>query len=423
MTEFNTSDCWTPHIHRQMVKETSQELWRYIQKNARVAEAEDVFLTLSRISEQDLRSLSQIHFLLSEEVEHLATEIAPAILNRLSKTSHSEMKTTRGAVRGRVQWSKTYTTRAATGDSSLFVTHLRSSIFDLPENQVFLFLMKQISHLAKKITDTEWDDESDFEEELKSHKWMDRVSSHGKQCLKWLRNPFVTQITEVPTLTERMLEQTEKARGSGYTRLARVARQYMQCQQQPLVYLESQRRGRVLEPLNRDKLFELAVLFKILTFAQNKGWMERQASLIGGGEGVVSLCSKNHSTLTIYYQGIPEAFEKNSRYKELMQNHGLRNRMRQPDIVLQWSHAEEETFRYCIVEVKRSDKRDYLVDGAYKVFGYLKDFENAWNPQNRAQALLVGWAGISPHPTTAQQDVYLTAWSDLETTLESVFPE
>ncbi len=57
-----------------------------------------------------------------------------------------------------------------------------------------------------------------------------------------------------------------------------------------------------------------------------------------------------------------------------MNEYGLGEKLRRPDIVLSFQYGTITTINY-IVEVKRSMRRSYLVDGAYKLLGYLKDFE------------------------------------------------
>ena len=98
---------------------------------------------LTKLGAKDLKLLGSIYFLLSEEVEGLINEIAPAILKKLSKITAKETRVYKGDVRGKINWSKTYKERYAFGgDPSLFVCIQKSSEFDLPENRLLLYYRK-----------------------------------------------------------------------------------------------------------------------------------------------------------------------------------------------------------------------------------------------------------------------------------------
>ena len=144
------SDCWNKSIHNQISQFTSKMLWRFIQNNAKENEAEETVIKLTGLSKKDIRLLADIRLLLSKDIKHLIENIAPKIINRLSKDSINIIVRDRNQVRGKIDWQKTISVRAVAGnDISLFVYTKMSQIYDLPENRLFLFLIKQVFEKAR----------------------------------------------------------------------------------------------------------------------------------------------------------------------------------------------------------------------------------------------------------------------------------
>ena len=53
------NDSWTEQEHKYILQQTNKELWRFIQKNASVASAEDIFVNLTGVSKRNLQLLSE----------------------------------------------------------------------------------------------------------------------------------------------------------------------------------------------------------------------------------------------------------------------------------------------------------------------------------------------------------------------------
>ena len=101
-----------------------------------------------------------------------------------------------------------------------------------------------------------------------------------------------------------------------------------------------------------------------------------------------------------------------------MDKYGLSDKLRRPDIVLEAKNGTKRN--YYIIEVKRSDKRSYLVDGAYKLFGYLKDFENVQNSETKLYGLLVGWSNIKDQDVFQENQIYISSWKNLTQTFDFI---
>lgn len=413
------SDCWSKEIHEKMVRTASKDLWRFIQNNAAERSAEDLFLELTKLSYEDIQKLARIHFLLSNEVQHLVNVVAPSILNRLSKTSINEMHMERGRVNGHIRWDKTYCARAVNGgDPSLFVYSQRSPIFDLPENKVLLYLLYHISRESQKIVDFDLEQNIFEIEEENKLKWTNKIETTSYKISKLLKNPYLKKIGIVHGLTEKLISSAQKARGQWYSELSDTAELYYKFENYTLQYLKIKIHDKILQPLNRDTLYEISVLFKTINTFKNSGWNEKKAGLIGGGHNIVSILEKNGTNIKIYYQGIPESFKNESKYGELMKNYGLSSRLRRPDIVVESSSVEKK--RYFIIEVKRSSRREYLVDGAYKILGYLKDFEKTKNNDTDLKGILVGWDKIQNQKYDPESEVYITSWKGIQEILSGM---
>ncbi|UOO43812.1 hypothetical protein I0292_26560 (plasmid) [Priestia megaterium] len=411
-------DCWEPNNYQEIIQFSSSQFWRFIQKNAKEVSPTNLFLDLTKLSSKDLARLSSLHFILSEEIKDFVYITAPQILNRLSKSTINELKESQGRIRGRVHWHKTYTYRYANGgDSSLYICSQRSSIFDLTENRVLLYLLNKVFLTAKSFSRIELSDKHfDFEVE-NSQKWIKQVEEIGHQCYQLLRNPYIKEIKEIYDLNDRHIEDTEKRRSKWYKDLSDVARNYLHSLESPLFYLRKSLSNKVFEPLNKDTLYEIAVLFRIIGCANMEGWNEVKLSLIGNGSKVISELKKNNQTLRIYYQGLPTEFAKISKYGKLMSSYGLSNKLRRPDMIMEF--IEDNQRRYCIVEVKRSKNRSYLVDGAYKLLGYLKDYEEVKNV-SKVQGVLVGWSNINRGSVSSDNEIYMAIWSNLDQIISAI---
>lgn len=412
-------DCWSADIHKSIAETTSADLWRYIQKNSYEKTPEDLFLQLSQLSHKDLLLLANIHFILSDDAQNLMGKIAPAILSCLSKTSINNTNINRGKINGRISWGKTYAARAVYGgDPSVFAVNQRSSVFDLPENRVLLHMIQQTTKVARYFSNVDSNDETDIFDVSSNKKWTDKTSRLAIQGTKFLKNPYIRQIGELPHLTEKVIEETAKARGQWYSLLSNVASVFYRSLQNPFEFLTYKLGGKILEPLNRNTVYEIAVLFKVIRSAAKAGWTEQRVGLIGGTSNIISVMRKGPNILKVYYQGIPKCFAVVSKYGELMSKYGLSEGLRRPDIVLEWSNASEH--RYCIIEVKRSSQREYLADGGYKLLGYLKDYESVLNKTVMPQGLLVGWSRISDQVPTLGSEVYISSWANLDNNLQVV---
>lgn len=408
---IKVNDCWDHNIHKQMTEYSSGLLWRFIQRNAQEGETEEALLNLTGLTKRDLKMLANIRFLLSAEVIELLNVVAPKIIYRLSKESVNEHITERGLVRGRINWQRTVGARAQAGnDSTIFVYSRRAQIFDLPENRLFLFIIRQINEKARTFVTDEYLNLTWYAEIFESSKWVERVSLIASKTSRIQRNPYISKIGSLYEITDKLIQIAKRCRQSHYKELAIIAERYMYSQSKPVSYLYEELSGNILEPLNKDTLYEIAVLFKTIYTAMDCGWREKKIGLIGGSTKTASTLIKNNCELKIYFQKLPQLLAQNSDYGDIMTNYGLSDKLRRPDIILELSNGHQKNI--IIIEVKRSSVRGYLVDGTYKLLGYIKDFNRVNTIGVSIKGFLVGWSGIKPCHYSDAQEVHLFNWSN-----------
>jgi hypothetical protein len=407
------SDCWNKENHNEILKFTSSMLWRYVNKNSTDSKTEEAFLNLTALKLDDLIGLVEIRFLLSQDLVHFINRTMPGIINRLSKESLNKTDTVRNKIVGKVNWQKTSLTQTIAGnDRTLFVTNNVSNKFDLPENRLLKFTIEVINKMAKKyIIDLDlpniW-----YEEITSSAKWTERVNYIYSKTQIALKNPIIKQISRISEITDKMIIATRYQRNMHYSDLANFSDAIHLAYENPFAYLINELGDKILEPLNNDDLYELAVLFKLINSIQSNGWTEEEIGLIGGKQRYVSQLCKDSITMKIYYQKLPAELRDISKYAPLMKEYGLSDRSRRPDIVIELKY--KDLLMYLIVEVKRSQNQRYLADGAYKVFGYLKDYENIESNNADLGGFLIVWKGIKMVPYNKNTKINLFSWKNID---------
>ena len=124
---------------------------------------------------------------------------------------------------------------------------------------------------------------------------------------------------------------------------------------------------------------------------ERAGWIQEKLKLIGYGKGAVAQYKKNGTSGYIYYQTLPNNFADHSLYTDIMRKYKINVSLRRPDILLELNYDNQCLFK--LLEIKRTQNKQYIVDSFYKVLGYLKDFENCFTSE-MPHAMLVVWEGV-----------------------------
>lgn len=356
------------------------QLWRYIQRHGQVVEA-NLKVEPTALPPTDIHRLGAVHFLLDPSIARFVESVAPSLINRLNKQARLSTAVSHSAVRGRIRWPETLRLQVATGDRSQYVATTVHPQFDLPENQLLKHLLQRISALCKDVL-SQYTTAGDG--------WLASVHTLRQVADSHLQGAAMRNISAISGVGPKHVWATRHAKHFEYRFLPGVATLLVRLADQADNYLREAVRQRYLEPMNLDVLYELFVLFSFMVQCEQAGWEVELQRLIGGHTGPVAVYRRHTKVLRVYYQRVPESLASVSRYKGVMAAHGVRRSLRTPDIIVEMVTAGGSP-RYLLVEVKRSSDPGYIVDGIYKLFGYLRDYAIAIDRFDGTKGVLVAW--------------------------------
>jgi len=97
--------------------------------------------------------------------------------------------------------------------------------------------------------------------------------------------------------------------------------------------------------------------------------------------------------ICVLYQKMPFKFMEYSKNKDVFEYYDPNVSLRRPDIILKISKGKQKSYR--LIEVKRTNDRNYIVDSVYKVLDYLNDFGYCFKDTDNPQGILVIWDGAN----------------------------
>lgn len=231
------------------------------------------------------------------------------------------------------------------------------------------------------------------EEELvteENEKLKDRLSQINYDVNKALRDIHLREVSSLTQVNERMIRRARFARNREYEAILNCYFLYedilMQKKREKLREIVKKR---ILEPCRRDTLYELFVLFKVMDVLGKLAHL-KEIHLMKSGVDSIGVYEKGEKTIFIYFQKATDVLTK-SQYKQIFEGYDLDVSTRIPDIIIKVKMTGEKT-RIIIIEVKRTDNREYIVDSVYKVLGYLADFKEHFEETPKPHALLVVWS-------------------------------
>ena len=367
-------------------------LWRILFTESQ-ANIEYLLEKITGLTPEELFLLKKIHFLLSDEVKELLN-ILPPLMRNLAHSTRKETIECRGMIRGRIDWGLTIKERYSHGfnDPSLFICKPASKMYDLPENQLLKFILNEIANFGENIeylpviTDEVLD-----ESEVRSY--VDTIQFRRSAVRKTLKHVQFHNITLASSIRPKTLLRARNHRNHNYRPVVKCYELYenlflINSADALKKLLEKQ----LLEPLNNDKLYELYILFKLFEKLELKGGKLSLGLLKPGRKPTpyVAQYLDENETINVYYQKMPGGCWKDSEYKDIFNFYSLNVSSRRPDIILEFVDDDY----YCLIEVKRSSRRDYIVDSVYKVIGYLSDFKNCFPEKKAHNGVLIVWKGI-----------------------------
>ena len=340
-----------------------------------------------------MQLLETIYFLLSETVQKTVKESIPKLLRCLGQSSEKMIAETKGLVRGNVDWNLTLKRRwrEGFGNSTVLITRVSIKTYNMPEVQAIKYLLERINCCCVEVlSKLQSPKEAAYFPE--SEKWKDNVRSLYHLTHTYLKSACLQNVIPPTKITDLMLQKVRCARNahfkSIYKSLLLYRRLFIQEDRDTLRECFSQG---VLKPLNRDTLYEIYILLMTIISFEQAGWIQEKLKLIGYGKGAVAQYKKDDRSGYIYYQTLPNSFAENSLYVDIMRKYKIDVSLRRPDILLELNYDNQCLFK--LLEIKRTQNKQYIVDSFYKVLGYLKDFENCFTSE-MPHAMLVVWEGV-----------------------------
>ena len=381
MNNNRNEDIWSDKTYNDILFEIKEYLQLYLFKDARI----DSQLTIGQLfslDEDNFLILKKLHFLISDEVTQFVKAL-PYLMRNLSHSTNKEEIETHGKIIGQINWNHTLKQRMDTGlkDKSLFVCNTNKKLYDLPENRLLKYILNKIINFIKDISITH---PQEYMEEITNyHDYLNNIYLISNKTVKDIHLKNV----ELPRyITTKTVTKTIKSHNNLYEYLVKSYQLYEKLfiNYDNTILLELLDKH-VLIPTNKDVLYEVYILFKIMDCINHDSL---DVGLLKSGNDYIIRAEFNDKLVNIYYQHLPEYFKENN-LKKLKTYYDLELYNKRPDIIIEYVKNNKKTYK--IIEIKRTQDPDYIRDSIYKVFGYLKDYEEI--PLVKPNILVV-WNGI-----------------------------
>ena len=380
------NDCWNEEIKEDIIKGINDYLFLYLFKEG-IPQLDYPILNLFDLSKEDMDYLKMVHFLISPQIKDLMN-VLPSIMRNMAHSTQKELVQYNGIIRGRINWNMTLKTRYAQGynDPSLFLCTPSSKSYDVEENQLLKFLLSQSVKMVHAINLGNLDYNV---EEIEY--WQTIITQVYYSFKHNLKNVHFNDVTNISNVPNKAFRRATNQRNKSYVYVAKAYQLYYDLFiDEDLNVLKDLIQHQILEPMNLDQLYEVYVFFKLIEVLEKEG-EDLNLGLLRKGNDYSAKSVVDGVEIKIYYQHTPDIFIKKSKYKKIFESYDLNVNTRRPDVIIEY--VEDGKSQYRIVEVKRTDNKDYITDSVYKVLGYRHDFIDA-KLTNTIPCVLVVWDGI-----------------------------
>lgn len=373
-----------------VIESLREDVWRHLTRAARTDD--EVALEAARLLQMPtdaVRTLAQVHFVLSPEVGELLAQM-PTLIRRLSTTTMHEREQSAERVRGSVRWSETFAARATSGLPHLHVTNPTRRAYDTPENEMLAFALDAIARFGRL---TDW-------ERSTGPGAGGRVRERINQATRWGRARALGDLPLVAPTDGAIARVRASRRRRTYQAVLDTVRVYREL----VARLDRNAIRSAVEDhalVTRDNavLLELLAVFRTMRSLEELGWRGEQAPLIRGGP--IFSAGRSERTLDLYYQVPPAEFRAGSPYTEIQRAHGFRRRgWLRPDLILRVSGVDDSP-RWLMLEVKGVGRSvaKYARSAARDLLAYRRAFNPALTGQPGAYGIGVAWgAELKPAP-------------------------
>ncbi|MDO5851180.1 MAG: hypothetical protein Q4Q23_01680 [Methanobacteriaceae archaeon] len=387
-------EIWNEQIRQDILEEIKEYLYLYLFKETKITNVYSSIKKLFNLNDTDILTLKKIHFLLSLQVKDFI-EILPQLIRNLTHSTNKEKIKSIGRIQGQINWNKTYKKRFEQGynDKSLYICNLRQKQYDLPENQLLKYLLKNILEILNTLH---------IKEKVDIDYWQDTIKNEYIIIKHINKNIHLQNITDISHIPPKILEKTIKNRNNLYQTVAKCYKLYESLfiknnKQELITLIEKQ----ILKPLNNNQLYEIYIFFNLINNFNNE---HLKIGLLHPKNDYTAKIRKNNKTINIYYQHTPNEFKTKSKYNKLNYYYDLQITTKQPDIIIEYEENNKKTYR--IIEIKRTKDPNYIRQSIYKVYGYLKDYEEI-QLKKQYPAILIIWDGIKIEKEIKNQELII----------------
>ena len=320
---------------------SSSFIWLNIYNNSYVlGSLSDAIFSSAGLAPKSLHELSIAHFLIHcieynvcDNIEKLLAGFAFNV-QRIQVENYS-------VVRGNINWGVTLQRRIANGysDRTLFVTTNNTRDNDTLQNQLLRFLLLKIISFSNTIMDVNNDSQT-YE-----YTWINQVAKQAKQAKRIINHPKFQSVTPLLQLTYQHIEATLSSRIIHYRSAGRCAKIYYD------IFIkrsaESMRdliMSRVIAPVETPVVYELAVLFRTLTYFENcmLSGDTKKFVLLRASQQTVFEYILSGTIYRIYYQTVPSELSS-KQYSYSLKVHGYVGSSLRPDIILTCENASSRS--------------------------------------------------------------------------------
>lgn len=394
---------WERH---DVITRVRRDIWRHITQAARTDDEILLYAgALLQMRTGEIRTLAQLHFVLSNAVEGLLAQM-PFLVRRLATTTVAETEVTAERVRGAIRWGETFAARATTGLPHVFATAPARRAYDTPENQLLRFALTAIAQVGRR---TGWHRST-------SPTVGDEVRKRVADATRWLHTRSLSDTATRPPSARIMMRVRSGRRRRSYASVLEV----VELHQKYIARLDRQAVREAVEHhalvTSRDPiLLELLCTFIVIRTLKELGW-PTHVGLIH--PPLLLSSSKGAKRLDLYYQHAPTDLTAGSIYRSVQRAHkfaavgGLI-----PDMALRLTGPDGS--RWLLIEVKGIERSVAASAraAASDLFAYRRAFDPMLRSQTAPYGIGVAWGSeLTPDESS---EVILCTPDTLPTALAS----
>ncbi|MBA3405729.1 MAG: hypothetical protein H0U13_13795 [Gemmatimonadaceae bacterium] len=367
---------------QEQILDVRDKIWRYVSSAASGEALKLYAAAVLQIPASDVRTLGIVQFLTGDEVGRFVGDL-PRLVRRLTTTTERQEEASAERVRGAIRWSKTFSYRAATGIPHLYVTAPAQRVFNTPENQLLLYLLRVIPELAKRIR---W-------YRSKSEAAGKLVSERVAEVEKWGQLRMLAEIEFAPPSARTFAD----VRTGRHRRTYQAVIDAYQAHALLTRMLDREQIRRAVEEhaliTSRDSiLMELLSFFNVVDALSSSelAWKLEPLNVFLGGVGLNGTHSDGRG-LSLWYQKAPKELVAGSIYRAVQRRHGLKNAPKRPDLVLRIT--KDDTTRWIVGEIKfrEGGVNDAARSALADLLMYRRDFRKTLRGQTAPYGLGIAW--------------------------------